>query len=107
MKHKKANLAYNWVEYLFLILMILGFILALKVGSAVMSYIIIVLCGLISGRLIYKLKKNITFPFYIIILGFLLGYLLGSYYGSKKLMIILFAVANIAGHFVYNKGYLK
>ena len=41
MKHKKANIAYNWVEYLFLFLMFVGLILALNIGSAVMSYIII------------------------------------------------------------------
>ena len=107
MKHKKANLAYNWVEYLFLFLMFVGLVLALKIGSAVMSYIIISLCGLISGRAFYKLRKNITFPFYIIILGFLLGYLIGSYYGNKQLIVIFFVIANIVGYFIYDKGYLE
>ena len=106
MKHKKANIAYNWVEYLFLFLMFVGLILALNIGSAVMSYIIIFLCGLMSGRVLYKLKKNITFPFYIIILGFLLGYLIGSYYGNKQIIILLFVVANIASYIAYEKGYL-
>lgn len=106
MANKRANLAYNWVEYVFLLLLIIGFILALNVGSAVMAYGIIFICGFISGRLVYKLKRNITLPFYIIILGFLLGYVLGSYYGNKKLIVAFFLVANIVSFFLYDKEYL-
>lgn len=106
MGNKRANLAYNWVEYVFLVLLVVGFILAFNVSSAVMAYGIIFICGFISGRLIFKIKKNITLPFYIIIIGFLLGYALGSYYGSKKVIIALFLIANIASFYLYDKEYL-
>ena len=104
--NKKADFAYNWVEYLFIALLIVGFILALKVGSAVMTYIIISLCGLMSGRIFYRIRKNPQFPFYVIIIGFLLGYLLGSYYGNKKIIFILFFVFNIISYYIYKKGYI-
>lgn len=105
--NKKANLAYNWVEYLFVALLIIGFILALKVQSAAMSYIIIFLCGFITGRFAYKLKNKSAFPFYVVLLGFFLGYLLGSYYGSKSVIAFLFFVSNFLSYYLYSKGYIK
>ncbi len=107
MKNKKADFAYNWVEYLFIVLLIIGFILALKVGSAVMAYIIISLCGLMSGRIFYRIRNKPQFTFYVIIIGFLLGYLLGSYYGNKKLILMFFVLFNIISYFIYKKGYIK
>lgn len=104
---KKANLAFNWVEYLFMALLVLGFILALKVSTAAMSYIVIFLIGLISGRFVYKLRKNMTFPLYVVLIGFLLGYLLGSFYGSKKIIFVMFIIGNTIIYYIYDKGYLK
>ena len=105
--NKKANLAYNWVEYLFLAVLVLGFILALKVQSAVMSYIIILICGLITGRYAFMLKHKSSFPFYVVLLGFFLGYLFGSYYGNKQVIALLFFIGNLIGYYLYDRGYIK
>ncbi len=64
----------SWAEFFFFILMIVGFIVSLWATSfsAVISYIVVFLSGMVGGRLIYERKKNLPFPYYIIIIGFLI-----------------------------------
>lgn len=97
----------NWAEFFFFVLMVLGFIIALWAPSAVISYTVVFLSGMIGGRLLYDRKHKLRFPYYIIIAGFLIGYLIGTYYGSRKIVIILFILGILFSYHLYNKGYLK
>ena len=84
----------NWAEFFFFVIMVIGFIFALWATSfsAVISYIVVFLSGMIGGKLLYDRKKKLTFPYYIILIGFLIGYMAGTYYGSRKVVIILFVL---------------
>ncbi|MBW2980107.1 hypothetical protein KY360_01670 [Candidatus Woesearchaeota archaeon] len=97
----------NWAEVFFFILLVLGFLVALATPSAVMSYIVIFICGLIAGRLIYDRKNKGLFPYFIIIIGFLIGYLLGAYRGEREVMSVLFVIGALIGYYVYDKGVLR
>ena len=97
----------SWAEFFFFVLMVIGFIIALFAPSAIISYTVIFLSGMIAGRLLYDRKHKMTFPYYIIIVGFLIGYLLGTYYGSRKIVIILFVLGALFSYHLCNKGYLK
>ena len=97
----------NWMEFFFVVLMIIGVLIALAAPSAVISYIIIFLSGMFAGRVIYERKDRIQFPYLMIIVGFVIGYLAGVYYGSRRIVIILFVVGAIVSYKLYDKKILK
>ena len=96
-----------WMEFFFVVLMILGIVIALASPSAVISYVIIFLVGMAAGRLIYIRKHNIQLPYFLIIAGFVVGYLIGAYYGSRRLIIILFIIGAILSYMLYDKKILR
>lgn len=107
---KKAKITFfeDWVEILFFCLLIIGFLVSASVAkSAFLSYIIIVLCGFMAGRLFQHRKGKFKFPSYLIVIGFLVGYIIGDFYGNKKVTIFLFIVGIIFGYYVHEKGYIK
>ena len=97
----------SWVELLFFALMVIGFVIALIAPSAVISYTVIFLSGMIGGRLLYDRRQKLTFPYYLIMIGFLVGYVIGTYYGSRKIVIILFIIGILFSYYLCKKGYLK
>jgi len=96
-------------ELFFFILMVIGVIVALWATSfsAVISYIVVFLSGMIGGRLLYERKRKISFPYYLIIIGFIIGYVLGTYYGSRMVVVILFVLGILLNYHLHNKGYIR
>ena len=97
----------NWMEFFFLVLMIIGILIALSAPSAIISYIVIFLSGMFAGRLIYERKNKIQFPYFMIIAGFFIGYLIGVYYGSRRVVIALFVIGAILSYKLYDKKILR
>ena len=97
----------NFMEFFFLVVMIIGIVIALLVPNAIISYIIIFLSGIFAGRLIYARKKKTQLPYFMIIAGFAIGYLIGVYYGSKMVAVLLFVVGAIFGYKLFDKKILK
>jgi len=99
----------SWAEFFFFVVMIIGFIIALWATSfsAVISYIVVFLSGMIGGRLLYERKMKLTIPYYIIIIGFMIGFLIGTIYGSRKVVIILFVLGILLSYHLHNKGYIR
>ena len=97
----------NWFESFFLVLVVIGIVIALSAPSAIISYAIIFLSGIFAGRLIYERKHKIKFPYVMIIAGFVIGYLIGVYYGSRMVVVALFAIGAILSYKLYDKKILK
>ena len=99
----------NWAEFFFFVIMTVGFVVALWATSfsAVISYIVVFLSGMIGGRLLYERKQKLIFPYYIIIIGFLIGFVIGTYYGSRNVVIILFVLGLLFSYHLHNKGYIR
>lgn len=99
----------SWAEFFFFVLMVIGFIVSLwaTTFSAVISYIVVFLSGMIGGRLLYERKRKLSFPYYIIIVGFLIGYVLGTYYGSRQVVVVLFILGILFSYYLHNKGYIR
>ena len=97
----------NWAEIWFFILIVIGFLISITIGSKVMVYITILLCGAMAGRLIFERKKKLQFPYYLIIIGFLIGYLIGSRFGDRKVMIILFIFGTAISYYAHDKGLIR
>lgn len=94
----------NWAELFFFVLLVIGFFLSLLAPSAVISYLMIFVLGMMSGRLIYERKQKLQFPYYLIVVGLLIGYLLGAYYGNKRIILTLFILGMITSYFLHNRG---
>ena len=97
----------NWMEFFFLVLMIIGVLIAISAPSAIISYVIIFVSGMFAGRLIYERKNKIQLPYFMIIAGFVIGYLIGVYYGSRRVVIILFVLGAILSYKLYDKKILR
>ena len=97
----------DWMEFFFLLLIVLGIIVALSAPSAVISYIIIFLCGMIAGRLLYNRHRYTQFPYVIIVTGFIIGYMIGVYYGSRVIVVVLFVLGSILSYKLYDKKIIK
>lgn len=89
------------------ILLIIGFLFSLAAPSAVLSYIIIFLAGIMGGRLIYCKRKRMVFPYVLIVIGFFVGYLIGSRYGNWLVTTILFVLGSILSYYLHEQGYVK
>ncbi len=96
-----------WAEVLFICLLVVGFIIALFIQSPVLNYLVIFAVGLMAGRLIFMKKgKQPLFPFFLIILGFLLGYALGSVIVNRTWVTILFVLGAIVSYYLHKKEYI-
>lgn len=98
----------QWAEVFFIILLLIGFLMAISIKSYIMHYIVIFLAGMMAGRLIYEKKgKQPVFAFFLIIVGFLFGYMLGSFSINKKMIVFFFIIGSLASYYIHKKGYIK
>jgi hypothetical protein len=100
----------NWAEVFFIVLLLLGFLLSIAMPNPWISYLVIFSAGLLSGRWIYKKKgRQPLFPFFLIIVGFLLGYMLGAYPVGvdARVIVLLFIVGALLSYFAHKKDYIK
>jgi len=103
---KKANGKWfmdNWAEFFAFVLLIAGFLIAVSAGSAVVLYTISILFGAAFGRWWYRFKKKLKAPIAVIILGALIGLTLGSFYGDRRIVILLFAAGFGISYYIHEK----
>ena len=98
----------NWAETFFIALVLIGFFIALLLDSAALSYLVIVMAGVIAGRFFFRRRvAQPIFPFVLIIIGFLIGFMIGAIRANKFAIIILFVGATIASYYLHQQGYLE
>lgn len=111
MKSKKGvlDLINAWVDYVALAMIVIGFVFSVSLGSAFMSYIVIFLCGIFIGRVLYHNRKAFPFKYYIISFVFLVGYLFGTYFsfGRREVIVIVFIIATIISYYIHDKKYIR
>jgi len=100
----------RWPEVVSTILLIMGFILSLLTGSAVMYYIVAFLTGMFFGRIWYQTRNTLQFKYLMMIVFFMLGFILGNYlshYGDPRLTILIFFLGIVASYYLHNKKYIR
>ena len=97
----------DWAELLGLIIMVIGFLIAASLGSAVMLYIIIFITGLIFGRFWFKMGKDIRFPWFLVIFFFLIGFVVGSFYGNNAVIILLFILGMVVSYYLHSRKFVS
>jgi len=97
----------SWPEMLFFVLLVIGFIVAVSMQNASFIYIVIFIAGLFAGRYYFtKIGKQPLFPFFLILIGFLVGYMIGSFVANRKVVIFLFFLGWVISHIAHKKGYI-
>jgi len=99
----------HWPEYLFFVLLVIGFVISISARSAFISYVVIFLCGMMAGRLIYYRheKPHLRFPYYLILAGFIIGYTLGTRYGNWIILITLFLAGGFVSYYLHERGFIR
>jgi len=97
----------SWMEFFFLLITALGLIFALVVPSAMVGYALVFVSGYFAGRLLYQRRANISFPFYIIVAGFLIGYLIGMQYGDRRIAAGIYIIGAVFSYQLHSKGVLR
>lgn len=93
----------NWAEFFAFVLLVIGFIIASSAGSAVILYIVSLLFGGAFGRWWYRFKKKLKVPIVVIIIGALVGLTLGSFYGDRRVVVVLFIVGFAISYYLHDK----
>ena len=100
------SLLEDWVEILAFLLLVAGFLLSLSSTSAIVSYLIIFIGGLMGGRLLYRYSHSFKFTWILVLAGFVVGFSIGAAYGDTKIIILLFIVGNAIGYYLHEQGYI-
>ena len=94
----------QWPEVFSLLFLFLGFVIAVTLRSPMLSYVTIILSGLVAGKTFYlKRFKEPILPFVLIIIGFLVGYLIGSFWVSRMASFILFIIFFALSYYLHLK----
>ncbi len=97
----------QWAEVLAVLFLVLGFIIAILLQSALFTYLSVIVAGFLAARLYYVRRfKEPVFPFVLIIVGFLLGYLLGGFWASRFWALVFFALAFGISYYLHLKEIL-
>ena len=97
----------DWAEVVAFILLVIGFFLASGSGSAVISYLIIFLAGMVAGRIWYRIRSNLKTAWAVILIGFLIGFVLGSFYGNKRIIVVLYLFGIFLSYYLHKEKYIK
>jgi len=108
-KRGTVDFLQKWAEISFLTLFLVGFFISVLAESALMAYIFIIICGLVSGRYLHQKRSKYPIPFFYIVISFLLGFILGEMItknGLWKVSVLLYIAANMLSYFLYKKEIL-
>tara|TARA_Y100000310_G_C20650432_1_gene799118 strand:- start:1719 stop:2078 length:360 start_codon:yes stop_codon:yes gene_type:complete len=111
-----ADISKSGTEIFFLIVVVLGILIAISIPNKPLSLLVILLAGFAAGKVVYTRRHKSTypkqnliyfiieeFPYIIISFAFFLGFYIGSFNVSRKLVIILFAGSFLISYYFHYK----
>ena len=93
--NKKGN---AFIIFWFFVMLIFGFLISYRLRAQIISALLIILIGLVGGKVIYERPKNMELPVVLILIGFLIGYLVGDHNLSNILIILIFVFCTLSGY---------
>ena len=98
----------RWAELTGLFVLVMGFFLSISMDSRILAYLVIFLAGFLAGRFYFlRIGRQPLFPFFLIIMGFLLGYVIGIPIrtgADMAFVIMLFFIGWIVSHILHKKN---
>jgi len=93
------------MEILFIILLIIGLVVALVVDNVFLTYLIVIVSGIGMGFLLYQKRNELRGKYMVSCLSFIIGYIVANS-GIRIRLIIVFLISIFLGYMVY-KQFLK
>ena len=93
------------MEILFIVILIVGLIVAFVVKNTVLTYLIVVASGIGMGFLLYQKRNELRGKYIISCLSFIMGYIIANS-GIRLKLVIVFIVSIVFGYLIY-KQFLK
>ena len=110
LKNKNAYSVYkDWAEIVSILLLIVGFLVSITAKTVFLAYVILIICGFLVGRVFYFRKKNVRFPFFLIVAFFIVGYFIGmriTERGGFFICFLLFFIGAYLSYVLHKKRYL-
>ena len=97
----------NWPEIIGTFVLIVGFVLTIVLPSAILIYTVVILIGLLFGRIWFRQKGGLKFPLFVIMMALLLGIMLGAKYGDKTLVVIFFFFSMAFSYYLHDQKLIK
>lgn len=104
-RKKASGFFTNWVEGFFVVLLLLGFILAAVIQSPNLSYIVAFLSGAFFGKIIYHQKKDALLHYTLLTIGFMIGYTIGNLANSWILTLLFLALGIVISYTIHDRGF--
>lgn len=101
---------YNWVEIFTAFILIVGLFASFLGDSALINYVMIGVSGILVGRHYFLNRKRVGFPFYFIIMGYLIGFVIGAEFrnrGNGFAIIVIYLFFIFLGEYLYKKKFLR
>jgi hypothetical protein len=98
---------WDWAELFFVVLLFLGIFIGIASPSAVITYLVAIITGMMAGRLLYERKHKFLVPYLLIVMGFLIGYIIGTFHGDRRISLVLFLVGAIISYHLFDKKIIK
>jgi len=89
------------------VLLFIGLVIGVRSPSAAVTYLVALVAGMITGRLLYDRKHKLRAPYMLIIIGFVIGYVIGSFYGNRFLTFLLFLFGATGMYYLLNKKFIR
>lgn len=99
----------SWAEFAAFAFMFFGIFVAILSPSAFISYVIILLSGMIAGRIFYERRNNTKIAYTMVTLGFLAGFAVGAFFrhfGNVLVILMLFLVGAIVMYRLSERGFI-
>ncbi len=104
---KMTNLQFDWPEAISLLLLIIGFFMAIFSGNNAILYIVCFLMGLIFGRIWYKFRLSHCIPVFLAIMGFFLGFILGGIFANLRVIALVLLAGLLIGYWLHEKKIIR
>lgn len=103
----------DWPEIIGFILLVIGAFVGIFATSAIIAYTLILLVGMMGGRMWYRIKLNFKVAWSITLIGFLIGFMvgnklrLGGGYGDSRIIILFYVAGIVLSYYLHDKGIIK
>ena len=96
-----------WTELTMVLFVAVGFILSIALGNLALGYLVVLLAGALAARLyFFRTLNKPTFPFILLISGFVLGVLVTNFWTSRLFVLLLFGLGYGVSYYLHLKKIL-
>lgn len=95
--------AEDWPEIISFVILVIGFVISLTIGSVFLTYLLSFLFGLMAGHFWHERRNDKKAPYFLIISGFVIGYTAGAYYGNRIITLLCFFFGMFTALYIHKK----